>query len=167
MGITLEQFAKQCHDILADAPGPDGREQVKAALQVALMDDAFVAETVGPDNTEKRKILYEDPELGFCILGHVHDGAAESKPHDHGPAWAIYGQAAGETAMTDWRFVEEPAEGEVGKVEAVKSYSMKRGDAHIYHEGELHSPSRTGPTRLVRIEGTNMDNVPRVYHEVA
>ena len=28
-------------------------------------------------------------------------------------------------------------------------------------EGEVHSPRRDGPTRLIRIEGMNMDGVTR------
>jgi hypothetical protein len=37
----------------------------------------------------------------FCILGHVHKDAPGrlSPPRDHGPSWAIYGQAKGETTI--------------------------------------------------------------------
>ena len=55
-------------------------------------------------------MLYEDPELGFTILAHGYVGAKGSKPHDHGPSWAIYGQAAGETIMTDWDCLARPTE---------------------------------------------------------
>jgi hypothetical protein len=37
--------------------------------------------------------------------------------------------------------------------------------AHVYNEGDLHSPRREGPTRLIRIEGTNMDKVKRLAYE--
>jgi len=63
------------------------------------------------DDVPERKVLYEDPELGFCILGHVYRGAKDSHPHDHGPSWAIYGQAQGETAMTDYEPVARPGGG--------------------------------------------------------
>jgi hypothetical protein len=33
--------------------------------------------------------------------------------------------------------------------------------AHVYNEGDVHSPRRDGPTRLIRIEGRNMDTVGR------
>ena len=39
--------------------------------------------------------------------------------------------------------------------------------AHVYNEGDLHSPKRSGPTGLIRIEGTNMDKVKRLKYEVA
>ena len=31
--------------------------------------------------------------------------------------------------------------------------------AYLYNEGDLHSPRRDGRTRLVRIEGQNMEKV--------
>jgi hypothetical protein len=36
--------------------------------------------------------------------------------------------------------------------------------AHVYHEGEVHSPRRDGPTRLIRIEGRNMDRLGRAAY---
>ena len=37
--------------------------------------------------------------------------------------------------------------------------------AHVYNEGDLHSPRRDGPTRLIRVEGQNMDKVRRLRYE--
>ena len=102
---TLEGFAAACHQILTEQPGRKGREQVCALLQQVLEDDAFVSAHL-TDDTPERKILYEDPQLGFCILAHVYRTARESAPHDHGHSWAIYGQARGETVMSDWSVVE-------------------------------------------------------------
>lgn len=164
MGYTLEQVSAECHRLLAAAPGPAGREKVRALIEDVLKDDGFVAAHLG-DDVPERKILYEDPELGFCILAHVYAGARESQPHDHGPSWAIYGQARGETVMTDWTAVERAAEGRPGKARARRSYTLIPGTAHLYNEGDLHSPRRDGPTRLLRIEGTNMDRVRRLSYE--
>ena len=101
MGYNLEQFSTECHRILKQDPGVEGRNQVCALVQRVLKDDDFVKTHLG-DDVPERKVLYEDPELGFCILGHVYQGAKDSNPHDHGPSWAIYGQALGETVMTDY-----------------------------------------------------------------
>src|SRR5436190_1910221 len=125
---------------------------------------AFIATYVG-DDVPERKILYEDPKLGFCILAHVYDGVKESNPHDHGPSWAIYGQARGETIMNDWALVHPAGPDTPGKVRHVRSYTLKPGMAYVYNEGDLHSPRREGPTRLIRIEGTNMDKVRRLSYE--
>jgi predicted metal-dependent enzyme (double-stranded beta helix superfamily) len=164
MAYTLETFAAAAHDILTADPGPAGREKVRALVEDVLKDDAFIARHLG-DGVPERKILYTDPQLGFCILGHVYRGARESNPHDHGPSWAIYGQARGETLMHDWALVEKVTESKPGKVRHVRSYALKPGMAHVYNEGDLHSPRRDGPTRLIRIEGTNMDQVKRLAYE--
>jgi hypothetical protein len=164
MGYTLEQFSAECHRILKTDSGPEGRKKVRALVEDALTDERFVAAHLGANGPE-RKVIYEDPELGFCILAHVYNGAKESNPHDHGPSWAIYGQAGGETEMSDWELVEPAANGKPGKVRHVRSYTLKPGMAHIYNEGDLHSPRRAGSTRLLRIEGTNMEKVKRVAYE--
>jgi predicted metal-dependent enzyme (double-stranded beta helix superfamily) len=159
--MTLDELAAACHRILAADAGPDGRRQVCALVRDVLEDEAFVAAHL-PDGAPERKILYEDPQLGFCILAHVYEGARESAPHDHGPSWAIYGQARGETLMSDWEVVEPPRSGQPGRVRHVRAYRLTPGMAHVYNEGDVHSPRRDGPTRLIRIEGRNMDKVGRL-----
>jgi hypothetical protein len=164
MGYTLEQLSTDCHTALTTDPGPEGRKKVCALIQRALGDSDFVATHLG-DEVPERKILYEDPELGFCILGHVYDGAKESKPHDHGPTWAIYGQARGETIMSDWALVEPASEAKPGRVRLVREYSLTPGMAYVYNEGDLHSPRRNGPTRLIRVEGRNVEKIRRLAYE--
>ena len=166
MGYTLEQFSADCHRALATNPGPEGRKKVCELVQRACVDKDFVSQYL-PDDGPDRKILFEDPELGFCILGHVYHGAKQSAPHDHGPTWAIYGQAQGETIMTDWALVSPASEAQPGKVKHVRDYTLTPGAAYVYNEGDLHSPRRDGPTRLIRIEGRNMDAVRRLAYEKA
>ena len=38
---------------------------------------------------------------------------------------------------------------------------MKPGDGHFYDVGVVHSPKRDGLTKLVRIEGSNLDRIKR------
>jgi len=38
---------------------------------------------------------------------------------------------------------------------------LKPGDSHFYDVGVVHSPNRKGPTKLVRIEGSNLDRLER------
>jgi hypothetical protein len=164
MGYTLEQFATQCHDALKSKPGTEGREAVCSLVKDVLKDSAFTAKYI-PEGTPERKVLYEDPELGFTILAHAYVGAKNSKPHDHGPSWAIYGQVAGETLMTDWDCLARPTESTPGKARHNHDYAMRPGDAYLYDPGVLHSPRREGSTRLLRIEGMNMDRVKRFPYE--
>ena len=166
MAYTLQQFSAACRRILAEDPGASGRKKVCALLEDALKDQSFIAAHL-TDDTPERKIIYEDKELGFCILAHAYQGAKASAPHDHGPSWAIYGQARGETEMSDWSLVAPATADKPGKVRHSRTYTLKPGMAHVYNEGDLHSPKRSGPTGLIRIEGTNMDKVKRLKYEVA
>lgn len=165
MIYTLEEFASDCRDALKADPGLGGQEKVKDLVKKALTDEAFVANHVTEDLPGERNIIYEDPDLGFCICAHNYKGAKQGVPHDHGSTWAIYGQAVGETEMTDWRIVS-PADGDTpAKVELEKKYKLVPGDAHLYPAGAVHAPYRDGPTRLIRIEGSNCDNEIRTRIE--
>ena len=161
MPYTLEQLSADIRKTLKADSGPAGKEAVSGLVAKVLRDEDFVATHLTAEQCRPRKVLYEDPELGFCICGHVYEGAANGPPHDHGSSWAIYGVAKGDTEMTDWRIIKA-AEGETPNlVEPVKTYVMKPGDAHVYDVGAVHSPKRAGPTKLVRIEGKNLDHVKR------
>ena len=166
MAYTLEQFAAACRSILESDPGPEGRKKVCAVVEDVLKDKAFTAKHLG-DDVPERKILYEDPTLGFCILAHVNRGAKESNPHDHGTTWAIYGQAEGSTVMSDWEVLEPASAEKPGKVRRARSYALEPGMAHVYNEGQVHSPRRDAPTRLIRIEGRNTDRIKRYPYEKA
>ena len=67
--------------------------------------------------------------------------------------------------MTDYAPVARPSEGHPGKARPVRDYTLKPGAAHLYNEGDLHSPRRDGPTRLIRIEGKNMEKIRRYPYE--
>lgn len=160
----LGSFAAECRLALIEHPGTEGRVRVNALVKQALADPAFVATHI-PEGTPERLVLHEDTDLGFTILAHAYTGAKTSGPHDHGPSWAIYGQAAGETIMTDWDCLARPADGKPGRAVATRAYTLRPGDAHLYEPGVVHSPRRDGPTRLLRIEGINMDRVKRLPYE--
>ena len=140
MAYTLTQLAADIRETLKADPGPAAKEKVCGYVSKSLTDSGFVATHLKDraPGANPREVLYEDPELGFCICGHVYGGPAHGSPHDHGSSWAIYGQAAG-----------------------IKTYAMKPGDAHLYDVGAVHSPNREAPVKLVRIEGKNLDHVKR------
>lgn len=167
MAYTLEQFAADCRAALKADPGPAGREKVREYVSKALKDDELRAKYLHDGVEQERTVIYEDPELGFCICAHVYNDAKQGSPHDHGPTWAIYGQAEGETSMTDWKIVSPPEGDKPAKVKLDRTYSLKPGDAHVYNEGDVHAPYRDGPTRLIRIEGVDTMNVKRTKIEIA
>lgn len=161
MTYTLEQLSTDIRQALKADSGIAGKQEVCKLVSKVLLDEEFVAKHLTADQCRPRKVLYEDPELGFCICGHVYETAAHGAPHDHGPSWAIYGLATGDTEMTDWRIVKKGEGDEPSLVEPTKTYVLKPGDSHFYDVGVVHSPKRDGLTRLVRIEGSNLDRIKR------
>jgi len=163
--ITVSELATTCRELLKASPGPEGREKVAAALSEVIADPSNVEVLIPPETGERDK-LYEDPDLGFCIFAHQYKEPKDSQPHDHGPSWAIYAQARGETEMTDYEWAIPDTEAVPGKVRATRTYQLQPGDAHVYNEGDLHAPVRTGPTSLVRIEGIDMSKIKRRRYEI-
>lgn len=161
MTYTLEQLSADIRQALKADSGTAGKQEVCKLVSKVLLDEEFVAKHLTADQCRPRKVLYEDPELGFCICGHVYETAAHGAPHDHGPSWAIYGLATGDTEMTDWRIVKKGEGDEPSLVEPTTTYVLKPGDSHFYDVGVVHSPKRDGLTRLVRIEGSNLDRIKR------
>ena len=167
MATTLEQFAAECRTITNPGRPFRAAADLHEARAAAAATRAFIEASLN-DATPERQVVYEDPALGFCVLAHsCKGGPKDSPPHDHGPSWAIYGQAKGETEMTDYELVAAAAEEQKpGKARPVRTYKLTPGTAYTYNEGDLHSPRRRGPTRLIRIEGLNMDRIKRLKFEV-
>jgi hypothetical protein len=161
MAYTLEQLSADIRGALKADSGPAGKQAVRALVSKVLLDKDFVATHLRADQCRPRKVLYEDPELGFCVCGHVYETPAIGAPHDHGSSWAIYGLAEGDTEMVDWRVVTKGDGDKPTLVAPDRSYVLKPGDAHFYDVGVVHSPNRQGLTKLVRIEGANLDHIKR------
>ena len=161
MAYTLEQFSADIRAALKADPGVGSKHAICKLVSKVLLDESFVDKHLRAEDCKPRKVLYEDPELGFCVCGHVYEKPAHGQPHDHGSSWAIYGLAVGDTEMTDWRIVRKGDGTNPTLVEPEKVYVLKPGDAHFYDVGVVHSPKRDGLTKLVRIEGENLDRIKR------
>jgi hypothetical protein len=169
MPYTLMQLAADIRETLASGADRSAKEAVCALVERALKDEAFLAAHLQDraSGADPREVLYEDADLGFCICGHVYSGPANGAPHDHGTSWAIYGQAAGVTEMTDWRIVRQGTGTEPTLVEPSHTYLMHPGDAHLYDVSDVHSPKREAPVKLIRVEGQNLDRVKRTNIKAA
>lgn len=161
MAYTLEQLSADIRNALNADSGKRGKEAICKFVSKALFDQEFIGKHLTADQCRPRKVLYEDPELGFCICGHVYEKPAQGEPHDHGPTWAIYGLALGDTEMTDWHIVERGDGDRPSLVEPVRTHAMKPGECQFYDVGAVHSPKRNSLTKLLRIEGRNLDRVQR------
>ena len=163
MTYRISDLADDVHTLLSQLDILQCSDKLCELVSKALNDTEFISDNlldrVGRE--KPREVLYESDELGFCICGHVYGDQAIGNPHDHGSSWAIYGQAEGTTEMTDWRIVKAGKGEEPSIVEPLKTYIMKPGDAHFYGIGDVHAPKRIAPTKLIRIEGVNLDRIKR------
>jgi hypothetical protein len=67
--------------------------------------------------------------------------------------------------MSDWEVVEPATEDKPGKVRRARVYALKPGMAHVYNEGDVHSPKRVTTTGLIRIEGKNTQKMKRLPYK--
>src|SRR5260370_14878226 len=161
MAYDLEAFRADGRAALSSDPGPNGREQVRVALERLLATAEFVRRVCGEEAPPGLNVLYEDPVLGFQTLAHVNAKPRTSPPHDHGASWAIYGQATGYTDMTEWERLDDGADPDRAALKPAKQYRLMPGQAGIYQEGAIHSIDYPANARFIRVTGTNLDRIPR------
>ena len=78
MAYSLEELRTDIRVALQADPGVAGQRKVCDYVSKALIDADFVAQHLTSNQCQPRKVLYEDPELGFCICGHVHEKAIDT-----------------------------------------------------------------------------------------
>ena len=159
MAYTIEQFCEDCRTALGADDGDHGREAVRDNLQRLLANEDFVAAHCGPDAERGIHRLYEDPDFGFVVLAHIYEKGVESPPHDHGPSWAIYGQAVEHTDMTVWRETGKAPGGSEPIVKPAERYRLDPGTIGIFHPSDIHSIRFPDGARFVRVTGTDLDKV--------
>lgn len=154
MSYSLEDFCADTRSILKSNDNHAGRDEVRQKLEQLLEDPDFCAEYVGPDNESGLAQIYQDPDLGFCVLAYNMAAPRTSPPHDHGNSWAVYGQAAGHTDMTLWST-------ENGGIKPVREFRLDPGQAGLFDVHEIHSIQYNEGAKFVRVTGVDMNQVNR------
>lgn len=162
MPYDLKRFIEDCRGTLKRDPGPAGREKIRTLLERLLKDADFLAAHCSDRTPKGLYVLHDDAELGFQILAHLNEKARASPPHDHGASWAIYGQAASYTDMTEYRRIDDGADPGTAKLEVTKKYRLNPGQAGIFADGAIHSIDYPDGSLFVRVTGTNLDRIARV-----
>ncbi len=167
MAYDLEQFIADSRTALTHDPGPSGREQVRLNLERLLKNPEFVDTFCGENAPCGLKKLYEDPELGFQVLAYLNEKGRVSPPHDHGASWAIYGQAAKYTEMTEWEREDDGSDPKRAELKPAKKYRLTPGHAGIYQAGAIHSIDYPAGSAFVRVTGTDLDKIARIRVDLA
>ena len=166
MAYTLEQFCADTRAIIKADEGDTGRDKIRVNLAKLLANPDFAAENSSPDLERGTHTLYHDEDTDFHVLCHVFANGTESPPHDHGPSWAVYGQLMGNTEMTVW----ERKDGGTGEghaeVEPVEKYTLDPGQVGVFHPGQIHSIKFPEGTRLIRVTGTDLDQVSQARYDL-
>jgi predicted metal-dependent enzyme (double-stranded beta helix superfamily) len=166
MAYDLKRFIDDCRTALKRDPGPEGRETVRVLLEQLLRDEDFLAAHCSDRTPKGLYVLHDDAELGFQILAHINEKARASPPHDHGASWAIYGQAASYTDMTEYERVDGGADAGPARLEVRKKYRLNPGQAGIFQDGAIHSIDYPDGSLFVRVTGTNLDRIARSSYDL-
>lgn len=166
MSYDLSRFIDDCRAALERDPGPAGRERIRVLLERLLRDEGFLAAHCSDRTPKGLYVLHDDAELGFQILAHVNEKARASPPHDHGASWAIYGQAASYTDMTEYERVDDGADPKTARLQVTRKYRLRPGEAGIFQDGAIHSIDYPDGSRFVRVTGTNLDRIARASFDL-
>lgn len=160
MSYGLGQFCTDLHRILAEK-GQEGLSELAEKLKLLLANPAFVEETFAGSSAPQRT-LYHDTDTDAYVLAHVQPAGKSGMPHSHGASWAIYGNARGNTEMTEWRRVNAASE-DHAVLEPSDHYVLRPGQTRAYGPHVIHSTSHPDGAWVIRITGTDLAKMPR-YH---
>ena len=162
MGYSLKDFCRDTTEILKTGASRQHVDKVKAHMERLLVDPAFVKEYFGDNQPLGLKRIHIDPQLGFEVMTYRYTEARKSNPHDHGDSWAIYGQVAEYTEMTEWDRLDDGSNPDVARLKANPSYRLTPGKAGVYYGRQLHSTQTPVGTRYLRVTGTDLENIERL-----
>ena len=159
MPYTLEQFCDDCRAAIKADAGDGSRENIRQNLEKLLKNEAFVAAHCGPDAEHGIHTLFHDPETDVHVLAHIYESGTKSPPHDHGPSWAVYGQALLHTDMIVWKRNDDGSVDGQAELEVGDTYRLNPGMAGTFNPGDIHSIEFPDGARFVRITGTDLNQV--------
>ncbi len=166
MTYTFDQFCADSHAAMAKNSGSAGRDEIRKHLESLLVNKSFIAEQLATQSSGKI-LLYQDKDFDFHVMAHGTDESdRKGKPHDHGPSWAIYGQATGLTNMTIWNRTDDGSQGDHAELNARQTFSLNPGQAALFDTGVIHSTAHPKPARWIRVTGTNLDTIDRYSYDV-
>jgi hypothetical protein len=162
MAYTLNEFCTDSRAILKAQSLGDALPQIADRLSRLLANPAFVTGTFNDDMPPAKSVRHHDPELDFYVLAHVKEGGKKGKPHSHGSSWAVCGNAKNVTETTEWRRINPEGEDHT-ELAAASKYSLRPGQTKAYGPGVIHSTAHPEKAWVIRVTGTDLDNLPR-YH---
>jgi hypothetical protein len=162
MAYELRTFCDEARASLQGKPLAAALDDIAANLRKLLANEAFVKATFNDDTPVGKRELFHDEDTDFHVLAHVQQAGKGGAPHSHGASWAIYGNAMGFTEMTEWKRVNDEKD-EAYELAQSDKYKIDKGQSRAYGPGVIHSTAHPGKAWVIRITGTDLDQLPR-YH---
>ncbi len=166
MGYSLQDFCRDTTAILRTGSSRQHVDKVKAHMERLLVDPGFVKQYFNDEQPLGLKRIHVDP-LGFEVMTDRYTEPRKSNPHDHGESWAIYGQVAEYTEMTEWDRLDDGSNPEIAKLKPNPSYRLTPGKAGVYFGRQLHSTQTPVGTRYLRVTGADLENIERLRIDAA
>jgi len=166
MGYSLQDFCRDTTAILKTGSSRQHVDKVKAHMERLLVDPEFVKQYFNDEQPLGLKRIHVDP-LGFEVMTYRYTEPRKSNPHDHGDSWAIYGQVAEYTEMTEWGRLDDGSNPEIAKLKPNPSYRLTPGKAGVYFGRQLHSTQTPVGTRYLRVTGADLENIERLRIDAA
>ena len=160
MAYELQTFCVEARDALKAKPLAAAIDEITGNLAKLLANEQFVRATFHEDSPPGKTELYHDAETDFYVLAHVQAEGKGGSPHSHGSSWAIYGNARGFTDMTEYQRVNPESE-ENAVLKKSDRYTIEPGQTRGYGPGMIHSTAHPKKAWVVRVTGTDLDNLPR------
>jgi predicted metal-dependent enzyme (double-stranded beta helix superfamily) len=127
-------------DSLPDGDSATRAARVRTALLTTLADPA-VLELYAERSAS---YLVWSREGGPAVHASVHRPGHVTAPHDHGPAWAVYGVVRGPASCTRWTRAADVAPG-VADLGAPEYLELGAGEVSVVLPGQVHTvANRTG-----------------------
>ena len=165
MTYSLEDFCAEASQALKSDQSKSGCEAVRAAMQHLLENEDFVARYLGPDSGGMSDEIYRDADTGFVLLTHNFTRGGIRKPHDHGPSFAVYGQAHNYTDQTIWRRIDDGTEDGYAELEVADTFRQDPGHVALIDIGEIHSIAYPDNSRILRLLGTDLEQVVQARYD--
>ena len=159
MAYDFLEFCEDCRQVISLQKNGNAREYIRQKLEELLKNPAFVSKYCGPTNEIGVHTLYHDREFDFMVLAHISDRGRKSPPHDHGESWAIYGQAVGQTIMSEYERLDDGKITGKAEIKQIKEYRLEPGCAGTFGPRQIHSISFSDGARFIRVTGKDLSTI--------
>src|SRR5687768_9524312 len=97
---TVDQFLADTRAAIKTRGVPKALAEIRGHLEKLLANPELLKKHLGePLPYAERTTIAHDPETDVRVLVHGRAKGGNSKPHDHGPCWVVYGAYQNWTRM--------------------------------------------------------------------